>query len=407
MEFLLKKLTNNNHNLSILDSTNKILYNNINNKFTNSINEKQIIKYNKNISNPGKSNNKVKTQVDKIIFKKNMGKNNNTPPNPTLSETDNNILINSLLIKNFNSTINKEENVTIDVSMPGIEDSESSKITNNQSIINNICCDSRQLCDINNDIVCENCGKCVGVVDDYKPNVYNKNNFVSIICGKNNIRNIYVNDSTSYKIVRYHTLLNFLKDKNKINTEKIHENILKQTVEQYIKITQNKILRANNRIECLSFLLFKKCIDFNNPKTQTFIVNYMNLPKGGFSRGLKRLYLLADGFNTDFSYNEHDDLIKLKSYTDKIIIHDDNLLLFPIIIKLYNFTNKLGVFNEFRNDTKICGVIWYLIKLKDLKYNNTFFKRNKIEKNTVKKFYKKVFNSEYNPYFINLINDFN
>ena len=69
-----------------------------------------------------------------------MGKNNNTPPKPTLSETDNNILINSLLIKNFNSTINKEENVTIDVSMPGIEDSESSKITNNQSIINNICC---------------------------------------------------------------------------------------------------------------------------------------------------------------------------------------------------------------------------------------------------------------------------
>ena len=56
--------------------------------------------------------------------------------------------------------------------------------------------------------------------------------------------------------------------------------------------------------------------------------------------------------------------------------------IYPVVIKLYNFTNKLGVFNEFRNDTKITGCIWYIIKLKELKINNAFFKKNKIEKNT-------------------------
>jgi hypothetical protein len=139
----------------------------------------------------------------------------------------------------------------------------------------------------------------------------------------------------------------------------------------------------------------------------------MNLPKGGFSRGFKRINLLL---NDDTNGNEekskiltniNDDLIKLKSYTTKMIIYDDTYdidNLFPVVIQLYNFTNKLGVFNEFRNDTKITGCIWYIIKLKDLKINNTFFKQNKIEKNTVKKFYRKIYESMYNPYYVSLIN---
>ena len=90
-----------------------------------------------------------------------------------------------------------------------------------------------------------------------------------------------------------------------------------------------------------------------------------------------------------------------------MIICDDTFNideLFPIIIQLYNFTNKLGVFNEFRNDTKITGCVWYIIKHKELKINNTFFKQNKIEKNTVKKFYKKIYESMYNQYYVLLIN---
>lgn len=280
-----------------------------------------------------------------------------------------------------------------------------------------LCCDNPLLCKNSNELICKHCGMTFECNELNEPDFNEKNmyngNCIRILYKNNSVKNIYINDSDSYKYIRYNTLLNVLKDKNKQSIHKIHENILKQSVENYIKITENKILRANNRIECLSYILFCKCIDFNNPKTLTFIVNYMNLPKGGFSRGFKRInILLNDESNENDSksnilININDDLIKLKSYTAKMIICDDAYNidnLFPIVIQLYNFTNKLGVFNEFRNDTKITGCIWYIIKLKDLKINNTFFKQNKIEKNTVKKFYRKIYESMYNPYYVLLIN---
>lgn len=282
------------------------------------------------------------------------------------------------------------------------------------------CCEQPLLCKNGSELICENCGETfecdeLNIPELNDKNTYN-NNCIKILYKNNNVKKIYINDSDSYKYIRYNTLLNFLKDKNKQSTDKIHENILKQCVENYIKITENKILRANNRIECLSYILFRKCIDFNNPKTLTFIVNYMGLPKGGFSRGFKRINLLLndenkENENNNILLNENDDLIKLKSYTEKMILIDfDNSSIdieniFPVVIKLYNFTNKLGVFNEFRNDTKITGCIWYIIKLKELKINNAFFKKNKIEKNTVKKFYKKICDSMYNPYYVTLINN--
>lgn len=282
------------------------------------------------------------------------------------------------------------------------------------------CCEQPLLCKNNSELICENCGETfecdeLNIPELNDKNTYN-NNCIKILYKNNNVKKIYINDSDSYKYIRYNTLLNFLKDKNKQSTDKIHENILKQCVENYIKITENKILRANNRIECLSYILFRKCIDFNNPKTLTFIVNYMELPKGGFSRGFKRINLLLndeskENENNHILMNENDDLIKLKSYTEKMILIDsDNSSIdieniYPVVIKMYNFTNKLGVFNEFRNDTKITGCIWYIIKLKELKINNAFFKKNKIEKNTVKKFYKKICDSMYNPYYVTLIND--
>lgn len=282
------------------------------------------------------------------------------------------------------------------------------------------CCEQPLLCKNGSELICENCGETfecdeLNIPELNDKNTYN-NNCIKILYKNNNVKKIYINDSDSYKYIRYNTLLNFLKDKNKQSTDKIHENILKQCVENYIKITENKILRANNRIECLSYILFRKCIDFNNPKTLTFIVNYMGLPKGGFSRGFKRINLLLndenkENENNNILLNENDDLIKLKSYTEKMILIDfDNSSIdieniYPVVIKLYNFTNKLGVFNEFRNDTKITGCIWYIIKLKELKINNAFFKKNKIEKNTVKKFYKKICDSMYNPYYVTLINN--
>tara|TARA_Y100000389_G_scaffold201414_1_gene244093 strand:+ start:10106 stop:11011 length:906 start_codon:yes stop_codon:yes gene_type:complete len=282
------------------------------------------------------------------------------------------------------------------------------------------CCEQPLLCKNGSELICKNCGETfdcdeLNIPELNDKNTYN-NNCIKILYKNNNVKKIYINDSDSYKYIRYNTLLNFLKDKNKQSADKIHENILKQCVENYIKITENKILRANNRIECLSYILFRKCIDFNNPKTLTFIVNYMGLPKGGFSRGFKRINLLLndenkENENNNILLNENDDLIKLKSYTEKMILIDfDNSSIdieniFPVVIKLYNFTNKLGVFNEFRNDTKITGCIWYIIKLKELKINNAFFKKNKIEKNTVKKFYKKICDSMYNPYYVTLINN--
>lgn len=276
------------------------------------------------------------------------------------------------------------------------------------------CCGNPLLCKNSNELICKNCGmtfECDELNEPDEKNIYN-NNCIKILYKNNGVKKIYINDSDSYKYIRYNTLLNFLKDKNKQSIDKIHENILKQCVENYIKITENKILRANNRIECLSYILFRKCIDFNNPKTLTFIVNYMGLPKGGFSRGFKRINLLLNDENSNDDNNNilvniNDDLIKLKSYTEKMILIDENMEIcniFPVVIKLYNFTNKLGVFNEFRNDTKITGCIWYIIKLKELKINNAFFKKNKIEKNTVKKFYKKICESMYNPYYVTLIN---
>ena len=273
------------------------------------------------------------------------------------------------------------------------------------------CCSNPLLCKHSNELICKNCGLSVELNEETASTVFNKNvynNYIRVVYNNKNVKNIFLNDSDTYKYIRYNTLLTFLKDKNKQSNDIIHENILKQSVENYIKITENKILRANNRIECLSYILFRKCIDFNNPKTLTFIVNFMNLPKGGVSRGLKRINLLLnDRLDDKLLINENDDLIKLKSFSTKMIICEDFNIeyIYPIIIKLYNFTNKLGVFNEFRNDTKITGCIWYLIKLKELKINNTFFKKNKIEKNTVKKFYKKIIDSDYNSYYILLINN--
>ncbi len=290
--------------------------------------------------------------------------------------------------------------------------------TLNNNILNTIdnCCLNPSLCKNTYELICINCGMTFDNDElyyfdlNYK-NIY-YNNSIKLLSKKNNVKTFYTNNTYTYKYVRFNDLFNYLREKNQKSSSKIHENILKQSVEYYIKITKNKILRANNKIECLSYILFCKCIDFNIPKTITFIVNYMGLPKGGFSRGLKKINSLLNE-NTDNNpnllINKNDDLIKLKSYTHKLLLSNNTFInidnLIPIIIKLYNFTNKLGVFNEFRNDTKIAGCIFYITKLKNIHIDNMFFKNYKIEKNTVKKFYKKIYDSIYNSYYIQYVND--
>ena len=93
---------------------------------------------------------------------------------------------------------------------------------------------------------------------------------------------------------------------------------------------------------------------------------------------------------------------------DDILNCDLNIEVFIKAVKrFYNFINKLGVFNISKNDTKIIGCIWYFIEYLKLLHNEFFFIKNKIEKNTIKKFYKILKNSkEYNEYFDILIDEY-
>ena len=125
--------------------------------------------------------------------------------------------------------------------------------------------------------------------------------------------------------------------------------------------------------------------------------------------------------HTNIYINKKDDLKIRKKKTDNIINVTDNKFnnieiknitpYFDIYkrmtIKILNFINKLGIFNEFRTVTKIVGTIWLIIKLNKLKYNNAIFKQIKLEKNTIKHYCKKIEETIYFSYCENIVNDYN
>ena len=174
----------------------------------------------------------------------------------------------------------------------------------------------------------------------------------------------------------------------------------------------------------------------------------MDLNKGGISRGIKALSNI-DNSKNDYSviYPVEDKLVILKNYLEKLLtlspkqlvnenyfinkkedvksknkkkkLDDDvinrkinnitpNLEIYKkMVIKILNFINKLGLFNEFRTITKIVGTIWLIIKVNKLKYNNGVFKQIKLEKNTVKGFCKKIEETMYFSYCEKIISDYN
>jgi hypothetical protein len=328
------------------------------------------------------------------------------------------------------------------------------------------CCNNQELIIYENEYVCNFCGEILKkTVNKYEEFDKKKNNIVSIKLHNNNkSKNIYIADCIPYKTLKIQTLLNFLKQKNNKSPERIHENILEQTVKEYVDKTKNKIYRSNKRSECLAWLLYNTSIKFNNPKTITFIINYMDLSKGGFSRGIKALAsvsnILEPNMTNTITLQSEDKLIILKNYLEKLLTltqkqinnkkNSENIFInnnettnlkknnkkknkensptqikgngdgnvsttsltphFEIYkkmtIKILNFTNKIGFFNEFRTITKIIGSVWIVLKECRLKYNNLVFKQIKVEKNTIKNFYKKVFESNYYQYYKLIIDSY-
>ena len=298
------------------------------------------------------------------------------------------------------------------------------------------------------DLICANCGEeSKKKVNTYE-NLDNKKMSLPNIRINNNKKTMFINNNIPYSQIKNQTLFNFLKQKNTKSEERIHENILESTVKEYIEKTKNKIYRSNKRSECLALILYQQCIKFNNPKTITFIINYMDLSKGGISRGIKALANVNNNEeNININYFNEDKLVILKNYLEKLLtltpkqlIAKNNItgndiyftfkkedlvknskirrkkneesiehkifnnmtpnteIYKKMVIKVLNFINKLGVFNEFRTITKIVGTIWLVIKINKLKYNNNVFKQIKIEKNTCKSFSKKIEESIYFTY---------
>ena len=313
-----------------------------------------------------------------------------------------------------------------------------------------ICCNEPNYIIFEGDLICANCGEeSKKKVNTYE-NLENKKINLPNIRINNNKKTMFINNNIPYSQIKIQTLFNFLKQKNTKSEERIHENILESTVKEYIEKTKNKIYRSNKRSECLALILYQQCIKFNNPKTITFIINYMDLTKGGISRGIKALANISTNIeedNININYFNEDKLVILKNYLEKLLsltpkqlipknnITGNNIYLnlkkedlnknnkarkkktednIPnliisnitpyleiykrMIIKILNFINKLGMFNEFRTVTKIVGTIWLIIKINKLKYNNNVFKQIKIEKNTIKCFSKKVEESIYFRY---------
>jgi hypothetical protein len=289
------------------------------------------------------------------------------------------------------------------------------------------CCNDNKIVIFDNEYCCSNCGEILKkTVINYDKYDQKKMTMNSIkINNHNKIKNIYISESISYKQVKTQSLFTFLKQKNNKSTERIHENILESTVNEYVENTKNKIYRSNKRSECLALLLYQQCIKFNNPKTITFIINYMDLNKGGISRGVKALSIIKN----NVSVPVEDNLIILNNYLDKLLTltpkqlssgeslyyitykkcKNKNITDVPnitpnfnvykkMVIKILNFIKRIGVFDEFRTITKIIGSIFLILKENKLKYNNNVFKQVKIEKNCIKNLYKKIADSIYHKY---------
>lgn len=319
------------------------------------------------------------------------------------------------------------------------------------------CCENPNYVIFEGDLICENCGEeSKKKVNNYE-NLDNKKVSLPNIRINNNNKTMFINNNIPYSQIKSQTLFNFLKQKNTKSEERIHENILESTVKEYIEKTKNKIYRSNKRSECLALILYQQCIKFNNPKTITFIINYMDLTKGGISRGIKALTNVTNiEENENINYFNEDKLVILKNYLEKLLtlapkqliaknnnIQGDDIYLNlkkedlvkinknrkrkteevskstlinnitpyleiykKMVIKIINFITKLGVFNEFRTITKIVGTIWLVIKINKLKYNNNVFKQVKIEKNTCKSFAKKIEESIYFKYCEMIIDNY-
>jgi hypothetical protein len=296
------------------------------------------------------------------------------------------------------------------------------------------------------DFICEHCGEVSKKKVNNYENYESKKIIQPNIIINNNKKPMFINNNIPYSQIKSQTLLNFLKQKNTKSEERIHENILESTVREYIEKTKNKIYRSNKRAECLALILYQQCIKFNNPKTITFIINYMDLNKGGISRGIKALSNIEE----NPIYPMEDKLVILKNYLEKLLtltpkqLTNNNTDIYTVekkedikggkakkkksedkilgkrvsnitphleiykkmVIKILNFINKLGLFNEFRTITKIVGTIWLVIKINKLKYNNAVFKMIKLEKNTIKSYYKKIEESIYFPYCEKIINEY-
>jgi hypothetical protein len=309
------------------------------------------------------------------------------------------------------------------------------------------CCDKAQIIIYEGDLICTNCGEVSKKKVNNYENFENKKIIQPNIIINNNKKAMFINNNIPYSQIKSQTLFNFLKQKNTKSEERIHENILESTVKEYIEKTKNKIYRSNKRSECLALILYQQCIKFNNPKTITFIINYMDLNKGGISRGIKALSNI-DNSKNDYSviYPVEDKLVILKNYLEKLLTlspkqlangnyfvnkkedvkcknkkkkTDDEVINKKIsnitpnldiykkmAIKILNFINKLGLFNEFRTITKIVGTIWLIIKINKLKYNNGVFKQIKLEKNTIKSFCKRIEETMYYSYCENIIEEY-
>lgn len=317
------------------------------------------------------------------------------------------------------------------------------------------CCTDPDIIIFEGDLICANCGeeskKKVNVYESYD----NKRVMLPNIRINNSKKTMFINNNIPYSQIKTQTLFNFLKQKNTKSDERIHNNILESTVKEYIERTKTKIYRSNKRSECLALILYQQCIKFNNPKTITFIINYMDLTKGGISRGIKALSNISNINELNdltISYPTEDKLVILKNYLEKLltlnakqlVLKNNNSNIYvnkkdeivkiknrkkktdenepvkkisnitphfelykKMVIKTLNFINKLGIFNEFRTITKIVGTIWLVIKLNKLKYNNAVFKQIKLEKNTIKNFCKRIEETIYFSYCKKIVDDYN
>ena len=278
------------------------------------------------------------------------------------------------------------------------------------------CCDQQNKIIYDGNVVCENCG-CILYThheeDDKAGKSFILPNIKINLSKQNKSNRIYITTPQHYLNIKKQSLLKYLKIKNNKSPEKIHEKILEATVSSYIRQTKKRIFRSGKRAEILSWLLYKQCLKWNNPRTETFITSFMELERGGFSRGVKAIEKLKK--DSDQYDKDNNDTETINTFNDKLIIINctlTNLLgtngskrYYHTIIKMYNFTDKLGIFSQFRLITKIVGCIWILICEKNIDYYADWFKKTKIEKNTVNNFYKTIKKSMYWKYYQMILDD--